>query len=654
MDVIEFERPTRAPVPRGSGFRAGAAKVDLTPPMGTWTAGWGPGLLPRRAIRFVSRLFGRVLVLDDGEGERVAFLTVDFHAGNRYLSERVAALTADLGLDVARVVLVGAHNHAGPGNLYATPYFDAFSTSYPWVRGFHQELADDVCARLAGAVREACAALEPARVGHGVAKVWGWTANRSLPAALENFQGETEAAVRARLSALHGAPAALTQLDRLFIDPRVQVLAATRPDGTPIGAFSTFAGHCALLAREHGALSGDWFGVAQQTAEALLATRHGRRPVFGLGAGAIGDVDPRPPDTTLEQLIVQRQRSLPENLLLVKTHGARLGAALVEAFDAATRGPAKERLTVRFAEPRIAGDTVPTKSGPAQLPHEPRIGASTLAGSELGPGFLSEGMRDDDPANARDPHWPKVDDDLGMRVIQPVLDVLQFLPQTVPLRVVSVGDVAVLGLPGEPTTWLAHRLSELVQELSAHREVVVAGTCGDYLGYFTSGREYELQHYEGASTLWGRYTERWLHKVVQALLEGPPTTSVGGAAKFLAEAFTGTRRRTLASLRAQEPQPPAPRERPRVQRLGTKLRFSGGFHWSPASAVPIFEWGDWLRLELAGRALDVEPHCLLDELSGALWWSVELSEWRDLVGRRVTVVLNHPEGAGRFELTVPG
>ena len=58
-----------------------------------------------------------------------------------------------------RVVLVGAHNHAGPGNLYGSPYFDAFSTSFPWVRGFHKELADDLSERIADAVKHACAAL---------------------------------------------------------------------------------------------------------------------------------------------------------------------------------------------------------------------------------------------------------------------------------------------------------------------------------------------------------------------------------------------------------------------------------------------------------------------------------------------------------------
>jgi neutral ceramidase len=641
MEVIEWERVGPATVGTGLGFRAGAAFTELTPPMGTWTAGWGPGLTPRRATHFVSKLFARVLVLDDGAGERVALITADLHAGTRYLCERVAALTASEGFHVGRVVLVGAHNHAGPGNLYGTPYFDAFCTSYPWVRGFHRELAEDLSERIADAVKEACAVLRPARVGHGVAPLWNWTTNRSLEAALNNFQGQSESEMRARLTTLHGAPGEVHELERLALDPRVQVLAATALDGTPIGAFATFAGHAALLAREHGALGGDWFGVAQQTAESLLEARTGVRPVIGLGAGAIGDVDPRPPGMSLAELISRRQRSLSDNLVLVKDHGTRLGAALVEAFDQAGKSATQRTLSVRFIEAKIQGETVPTKRGPRQLPHEPRIGASTLAGSELGPGFLSEGLRDEDPANANDPHWPKIDDDLGMAVIQPVLDVMQFLPSTLPLRLVQVGNVAVVGLSGEPTTWLAHRLSQLVQSSTPATQVIVAGTCGDYSGYFTTGREYELQHYEGASTLWGRYTERWLHQAIERLAKTDPVIP-SGTARFVVEPFTGVKRRRRADV---ERNAGPPKYSPKLQRVAGKLRISGALR--AGAPVPMFEWGDWLRVEADGMSLPIEPHVLLDELGGTLWWSVELADRKEPT---LTVVLNHHDGSGRFTL----
>jgi neutral ceramidase len=652
MDVIEFPRVAPSAIPEGRGFRAGAAITDLTPPMGTWTAGWGPALTPRRAVHFVSRLYARVLVLDDGEGERVALIAADLHAGSRYLCERIATRTASEGFHVGRIVLVGAHNHAGPGNLYGSPYFDAFSTSYPWVRGFHRELADDYSERIAVAVKEACASLRPALVGHASVPVWNWTVNRSLDAALNNFPGASESEVRGKLTALRGAPVDVRELERLAVDPRLQLFAAVGIEGEPIGAFATFAGHAAMLAREHSALGSDWFGAAQHTAEGLLHARTGVRPVIGLGAGAIGDVDPRPPGMTLSQLISQRQGSVSENLALVRQHGSRLGSALVEAFELASKCATQPRLSVRFAEPEIRGDSVPTEFGPARLPDEARIGASTLAGSELGPGYLSEGLRDDDPANEGDPHWPKVDDDLGMSIIQPVLDVLQFQPTRLPLRLVQIGDVALAGVSGEPTTWFAHSLSELLLEVaSGVKKVMVAGTCGDYSGYFTSEREYEQQHYEGSSTLWGRFTERWLQQAFNRLATVEPVVP-DGIARFVVEPFTGTKRRRLANYVSRG----GPmRKPPKLQVLPGKLRISGGLTWNANAPVPLFEWGEWLRVETGdGKALHVEPQVLLDELMSALWWSVELVDWKDLAGRKLCVVLDHHEGKGRFELNVPG
>lgn len=651
MDLIELPRTKPSPIPTGAGLRAGAACTEITPPMGTWTAGWGPALTPRRAVNFVSKLFARVLVLDDGAGERVAFIAADLHAGSRYLSERIATLTAAEGFHVGRVVLVGAHNHAGPGNLYASPYYDAFATSYPWVRGFHRELAEDLSERIAAAVKSACAALRPAKVGHGVIPVWNWTVNRSLEAALNNFPGKSESELRAQLAALRDAPEDVRELERLCVDPRLQVLAAVAEDGKPIGAFATFAGHAAMLAREHGALGSDWFGAAQHAAEGLLEARTGVRPIIGLAAGAIGDVDPRPPGMTLADLISKRQDSLTGNLALVRQQGARLGAALVEAFDRAAACATQPRLSVRFAEPEIRGDTVASAFGPVRLPMEARIGASTLAGSELGPGYLSEGLRDEDSRNANSPHWPKIDDDLGMSIIQPLLDGLLLQPPKLPLRLIQLGDVALLGLSGEPTTWLAHRLSELVMQAAGVKHVMIAGTCGDYSGYFTSEREYELQHYEGASTLWGRYTERWLHQSVAQLAKAAPEVPEANA-RFVTEPFTGTRRKRLADyVRVGGPM----RQPPRLQQLKGKLRISGGLTWNANAPVPMFEWGEWLRVETSdGGALRVEPQVLLDDLLGAMWWSVELTDWDDLAGRKLVVVLNHHEGNGRFELAVPG
>ena len=190
----------------------------------------------------------------------------------------------------------------------------------------------------------------------------------------------------------------------------------------------------------------------------------------------------------------------------------------------------------------------------------------------------------------------------------------------------------------------------MINESPGVVKVMVAGTCGDYSGYFTSGREYELQHYEGASTLWGRYTEAWLHQSIARMAKVEPVVP-GGSARFVVEPFTGTKRRRLANYVSAGSEV---RRRPALQQLSGKLRISGGLNWNANAPVPLFEWGDWLRVETrGGRAIEIEPQVLLDELMSALWWSVELTDWREFAGEKLFVVVEHHEGRGRFELAVP-
>src|SRR3954466_15743831 len=81
-----------AAVPHTLELRAGAATRDLTPALGAPLSGYG-SFRSEAATRMCGRLFATALVLDDGHGERVALVSVDLHAGTRYLAELAAART---------------------------------------------------------------------------------------------------------------------------------------------------------------------------------------------------------------------------------------------------------------------------------------------------------------------------------------------------------------------------------------------------------------------------------------------------------------------------------------------------------------------------------------------------------------------------------
>jgi neutral ceramidase len=80
------------------------------------------------------------------------------------------------------------------------------------------------------------------------------------------------------------------------------------------------------------------------------------------------------------------------------------------------------------------------------------------------------------------------------------------VPKAVPLMQVRVADRLIVTLPGEPTAETGRRLRDSV--LAAVRpagisRVVVSGLANEFIQYFTTPQEYDRQHYEGGSTLYG-------------------------------------------------------------------------------------------------------------------------------------------------------
>ncbi|KAF3703995.1 Neutral ceramidase [Channa argus] len=89
---------------------------------------------------------------------------------------------------------------------------------------------------------------------------------------------------------------------------------------------------------------------------------------------------------------------------------------------------------------------------------------------------------------------------------------LPWHPEIVDVQIITIGSVAVAAVPGEMTTMSGRRLRETVkQELESEgtfrdTEVVIAGLSNVYTHYITTYEEYQVQRYEGASTIYGPHT----------------------------------------------------------------------------------------------------------------------------------------------------
>ena len=87
------------------------------------------------------------------------------------------------------------------------------------------------------------------------------------------------------------------------------------------------------------------------------------------------------------------------------------------------------------------------------------------------------------------------------------------VPIAAPLLIVRVADRIVASLPGEPTVEVGRRVRSAVLDQAADAgvdRVIVAGLANEFLLYITTPEEYDRQHYEGGSTLFGPYESHFL------------------------------------------------------------------------------------------------------------------------------------------------
>lgn len=85
-------------------------------------------------------------------------------------------------------------------------------------------------------------------------------------------------------------------------------------------------------------------------------------------------------------------------------------------------------------------------------------------------------------------------------------------PKIVPTQLLKIGQLIIAAVPGEFTTMSGRRLRNSIAAASTRLgkhtsvRVIVAGLSNSYSSYIATPEEYQIQRYEGASTIFGPYT----------------------------------------------------------------------------------------------------------------------------------------------------
>ncbi len=83
------------------------------------------------------------------------------------------------------------------------------------------------------------------------------------------------------------------------------------------------------------------------------------------------------------------------------------------------------------------------------------------------------------------------------------------VPTILPIQLFLIGELILLGVPGEITTIAGVRLEETVLKLTQQygvKKVVLSSYANSYMGYITTKEGYEVGEYESGHTLFGQWT----------------------------------------------------------------------------------------------------------------------------------------------------
>ena len=426
-----------------SPIRAGAARVKLDPPGGLAMLGYGNRVGPNNGVH--DDLAAQALVLDDGANQ-IAIAGVDLLAiGARIaddIRERVAART---GIPADSILVCATHTHSAPAfNIFATPRADAKPAEgrdLEWERALPEKIASR---DYSGARKpRACDAPRRGRAVHA--------GNPSPP----------EAAARPVQTAANLAGPA---------DAEVVALGAYRANGTAIAFILNYPCHGVVLCEDNLLYSRDWPGFAMDEIEAAAASAASPRPISIFIQGATGNIDPR-------------SRG---NFEVAEQHGRTMGRA---AFDALQR--ASSLADTRIAARRIALNLA-LKDLSAELALARDCVAQTQASLDNhrgGDGYQLKRLRDHHAQSLAALAALEAIEEQNRRDRR--VDLKRRRLATA-MTLVTIGDLAIVGIPGELFVELG-----LVLKANPHfARTFVAGYCNDLIGYIPTRAAYAEGGYE--------------------------------------------------------------------------------------------------------------------------------------------------------------
>ncbi len=433
-----------------SKLLAGFARKNINPMRDIRISGY---YKVRRAEGFLDDLEANALALSDGDA-RAMIIALDLLQVSTPVSDRFRRAVADAtGLDIASVYIHSTHIHTGP-------YVDADKKATGAIpeeeAALILEYQDFLCRRIVDAARAALEDMKPARMGTGV----GVAKNIAF---IRRFRMK-DGSVRTNPGV--GNPDIVAPIGE--IDDRVSVVRFDR-EGADTIVLANFANHPDVVGGN--LLSGDWPAMTRRTVEKALDNV---KCLFLNGAqGDINHVNVHPTGGYLNDLFMDFD-DVARGYGHARYMGRVVAGAILSVFD---KVEYREADALRFKEKLI--DLPSNMPSPEEMAEAHRINDIHIAG--------------------HDEQLPYE----GMMLTTVVADAarkvrLEHGPVSFPLRMIAlaVGDVAFIGIPGEPFNGIGRAL----KTAEGYGMVVPSCLVNGSEGYFPMKDAYDEGGYEARSS----------------------------------------------------------------------------------------------------------------------------------------------------------
>ncbi|XP_011872578.1 PREDICTED: neutral ceramidase [Vollenhovia emeryi] len=535
-----------------ASYSIGVGRADSTGPAAEIVF-MGYAKMEQKGTGIHLRTFARTFIIDDGV-ERFVFVSVESAMiGNDIRQEVLRKLKIQFGdmYTERNVMISGTHTHSAPGGFMLDVLFDL--TTF----GFVRESFDAIVNSITKSIQRAHDAVVPGRIFIAHGKVLDANVNRSPQAYLNNPKSERD-------KYEYDVDKTLTQMQFIGADEK------------PLGSINWFAVHPTSMNNTNHLVSSDNMGYASILLEKTMsknATVGKGEFVAAFASTNLGDVSPntRGPKCEFSGKNCTDQYTCPGKKEMCFASGP--GKDIFESTSIIARKIYQE--SVRLWQSNEAVEVL----GPVRTVHQyvnmpeqsaefynetigkfeevhgclPAMGYSFAAGTTDGPGSFAF----EQGTTTSNPFWNAVrnflaaptENDIRCQSPKPILLATgrmklpyQWQPKIVSTQVAVIGNVVIAGVPGEFTTMSGRRLREAIKGVmnsasDDETSVIVAGLCNTYSDYITTPEEYQIQRYEGASTIYGPHTLtiylKQYQELVRAAVQNKPVPSGPAAPQLL-------------------------------------------------------------------------------------------------------------------------